>query len=642
MNHPAGLKTGGSNVRAIYAAGLLTALVALLLGVWFVSGWRDVRMRQAEITRAPHAEAERRAAEVARELRADLEGLLTREFRRPYFHYQNLMHDPQTTAGLNVSRSPLASGPEEPLVRGYFQLDAKGRATTPTLNDEVPELSASEHLADHRAFRDMVARDLSRPLAPAAKPNRQLATRSGSPAGAGLPGPAQPKVDVTPPPVPEVVVRAPTAGVSQTIQIDPRVYAQNANPNRVYEQSQAPRPAPPPPAEGRKPPTLTISPLELRTLPFAVNSQTQASKPPENPPPPPAPEPVTITISPLEWRTMPFAGGPTLLAVRQVETPDDSFTQGLVVDQRALNDWLIAKAGDTIPVLRPDTSLGAVVAPDWGLTVEPKPDVLRRAAEESHALARGFVVRFAGVSGVSVVAATLVMLLVARAEKLARERSQFAAAAAHELRTPLAGLQLYGDMLADGLGQPDKMRDYARRMSDDAARLGRVVSNILGFSQLERGSVTVDAQAGPLDEVLCELAERVRPALDRAGAALEIDIPRGLRARFDRDALARVVGNLLDNAEKYARDAADRTIRLEAVDRNDVVEVRVADRGQGIADSSKLFRAFSRGKSGGDAAAGLGLGLALSRSLAHAMGGDLTYRPREGGGATFVLQLRRG
>ena len=605
MNHPAGLKTGGSNVRAIYAAGLLTALVALLLGVWFVSGWRDVRRRQAEITRAPHAEAERRADELARELRADLDGLLTRELRRPYFHYQNLMHDPQTTAGLNVSRSPLASGSEEPLVRGYFQLDAKGRATTPTLNDEVPQLSASEHLADHRAFREMVARDLSGPLAPAAKPTRQLATRSGSPAGAGLPGPAQPKVDVTPPPVPEVVVRAPTAGVSQTIQIDPRVYAQNANPNRVHEQSQAP-------------------------------------KPPEDPPPPPAPEPVTITISPLEWRTMPFAGGPTLLAVRHVETPDDSFTQGLVVDQRALNDWLVAKAGDTIPVLRPDTSLGAVVAPDWGLTVEPKPEVLRRATEESHALARGFVLRFAGVGGVSVVAATLVLLLVARAENLARERSQFAAAAAHELRTPLAGLQLYGDMLGDGLGDPDKMRDYARRMSEDAARLGRVVSNILGFSQLERGSVTVDAQAGPLDEVLCELAERARPALDRAGAALEIDIPRGLRARFDRDALARVVGNLLDNAEKYARDAADRSIRLEAVDRDDVVEVRVADRGQGIADGSKLFHAFSRGKSGGDAAAGLGLGLALSRSLARAMGGDLTYRPREGGGATFVLQLRRG
>ena len=376
--------------------------------------------------------------------------------------------------------------------------------------------------------------------------------------------------------------------------------------------------------------------------PNQVYSQSQAPKPLANPPPATAPEPVTITISPLEWRTMPFAGGPTLLAIRHVETPDSSFTQGLVVDQRAVNRWLAAKAGDTIPVLRPGTSLGAAVAPEWGLTVEPNPEALQRATDESRALARGFVIRFAGVGGLSVVAAALVMLLVARAEKLARERSQFAAAAAHELRTPLAGLQLYGDMLGEGLGDPDKMRDYARRMSEDAARLGRVVSNILGFSQLERGNVSVDTQTGPLGEVLCELAERVRPALDRAGAALEIDVPRDLLARFDRDALMRIVGNLLDNAEKYARNAADRTIRLAAVGRDDVVEVSVADRGHGVADSSKLFRPFSRGRSGGDATAGLGLGLALSRSLAHAMGGDLTYRPREGGGAMFVLQLRRG
>src|SRR5439155_23052077 len=130
-------------------------------------------------------------------------------------------------------------------------------------------------------------------------------------------------------------------------------------------------------------------------------------------------------------------------------------------------------------------------------------------------------------------------------EQLARERSQFAAAAAHELRTPLAGLQLYGDMLAEGLGDPDKLRDYAKRMSQEASRLGRVVSNVLGFSQLERGNLSVDARVGPLGEALRELADRAQPALDRAGAALALDVAPELRARFDRDALTRVVGNLL-------------------------------------------------------------------------------------------------
>lgn len=590
--------------RALYAAALLTALVASLLVGWFVSGWRDVRMRQAEIQRAPREAADRRAWELARELRAELERLIAREVSRPYFHYQNLMHDPQTSAGFGVSRSPLASGPEDTLVLGYFQLDAKGRATTPTLNDEVPKLSESARLADNRAFRDQVARDLSRQLAPPEKPSGRLAARSGLPPGPPASAPrAQPEGGAL------------SQQASQVIRLDPGVYVQNANPSAVYSQ------------QGRVP-----------------NANKRQYLPPNGAPPvsPVTSAPVTITISPLEWRTMPFAGAPTLVAVRHVETPDGSLTQGFVVDRRALTTWLATRTGEMLADLRHDDSLGVPVAEQWGLTVEPNPASLTKAAEDGSAVARGFLIRFVGVGGVSVLTAALVLLLVTRAEKLASERSQFAAAAAHELRTPLAGLQLYGDMLADGLGDPGKMRDYARRMSEDSARLGRVVSNILGFSQLERGNLAVEAKAGPLGEVLCELADGARPTLERFGATLELDVSRDLRAHFDRDALAQIVSNLLDNAEKYARRAADRTIRLAAVDRGDVIEVSVADRGPGIPDSSKLFHAFSRGMSGGDVPAGLGLGLALSRSLARAMGGDLEHRARDGGGSTFVLQMPRG
>jgi signal transduction histidine kinase len=325
-----------------------------------------------------------------------------------------------------------------------------------------------------------------------------------------------------------------------------------------------------------------------------------------------------------------------------VETPDRSLTQGFVVDRRALTTWLATRSGDMLAELRSDDSLGAPVAQQWALTVQPNPASLTKAAEDASAVATGFLIPFVGVGGVSVLTAALIVLLVMRAERLARERSQFAAAAAHELRTPLAGLRLYGDMLADGLGDPGKMRDYARRMSEDAARLGRVVSNILGFSQLERGNLAVEAKTGPLGDALCELADGARPALDRCGATLELDVSRDLRAHFDRDALARIVSNLLDNAEKYGRRATDRTIQLAAVDRGDVVEVTVADRGPGIPESSKLFHPFSRGVSGGDVPAGLGLGLALSQSLARAMGGDLVHRARDGGGSTFVLRLRRG
>jgi len=351
--------------------------------------------------------------------------------------------------------------------------------------------------------------------------------------------------------------------------------------------------------------------------------------------------PVTITVSPFEWRTLPFAGEPTLVGIRQVQTPDGAITQGFVIDRAALAMWLSSQAGDMVTELHSSDSQGAVIAPHWAITVEPSPAAMARAAADGRGAAREFLIRFGGAGGMAVLAAVFVVLLVTRAERLARERSQFAAAAAHELRTPLAGLQLYGDMLADGLGDPAKTRDYARRMSEDAARLGRVVSNMLGFSQLERGNLSVDARMGRLGEVLHELAERMKPAVARTGAALDVDISPDLHARFDRDALVRIVGNLLDNAEKYARSAEDRTIRFAAADRGDVVEVSIEDRGPGIAASTRLFRPFSRGPGMGDGPDGLGLGLALSQSLARAMGGELAYKPRDGGGATFVLQLRR-
>ncbi len=601
--------------RAIYAAGLLAVLLAALLGAWFISGWHDVRMRQQEATQTLRLAAEQRASDLARELHAELEALMAREVRRPYFHYQNLIHDPLSSPGLNVSPSPLARGSDDTLVLGYFQLDAKGRATTPTINDEVPKLSEPERLAKNRMFRDDVARDLSRQLAPAVTASREPASPKLAGAQASEGGPASPKLANS---------RASEGGQqTQVIKVDPNVYTQNANPNLVYsQQSQVPKRR-----DDVQPPRSAV---------------------PSPPPAIPA-APVTITISPLEWRTLSFAGKPALMAVRQVQTPDGALTQGFVVDHSALESWLASRAGDSVAALHPDLSTearsakvddsrGAAMAPGWSLSVQPHPRALAQAADDADAVARSFLVRFAGIGSIAVLAAVFVLVLVMRAETLAHERSHFAAAAAHELRTPLAGLQLYGEMLADGLGDPDKTREYARRMSDDASRLGRVVTNVLGFSQLERGSLSVDAQVGPLGDMLREIAERARPTLERAGAALEIDVAPDLRGRFDRDALARIVGNLLDNAEKYTRGADDRTIRLAALHRGDIVEVSVEDHGAGVRDKTKLFHAFSRGVTS-DGPAGLGLGLALSRSLARAMGGDLTYKPRDGGGATFVLQL---
>jgi signal transduction histidine kinase len=550
----------GSPPRTLYAALLLVGLLAALLVAWFLSGWREVRVHQREAQAQPVAAAEQRAGELARELRGQLEQLVAREGERPYFHYQNLFHDPKASTGPSVTPSPLARLPEDQLVRGYFQVDRRGHVTTPTINDDVPDLSDQRHLAQDRAFRDEVARQIAAAVIPKAEP--LVASKDNN---------------------------------AQVLEVDPGVYAQNAAPNQVYQN---------------------------RVAPPAV---AQA---------------ITITVSQLEWRTFAFDGAPSLVALRHVQTPDGQLTQGFVLDRATLTSWLAARVGDMVARVGPGDAAATEIAPGWQLSIEPNPRVSAAAVVEAAVIARAFVVRFVVIGVLAAAAAAAVVWLVARAERLARERSQFAAAAAHELRTPLAGLQLYGDMLADGLGDPTKLRDYARRMSEEASRLGRVVSNVLDFSRLERGNLSVDAQLGTVSETLRELSDHAQPALDRAGAALELDVDADLRARFDRDALARIIGNLLDNAEKYARGADDRTIRLAARDQGDAVEILVEDRGPGVVDGGVLFRPFSRGV-GGDGPAGLGLGLAMSLSLARAMGGELAYRARSGGGATFALRLPR-
>lgn len=601
--------------RTVMAAVALAAVLTVLLAGWYVTGRADVRTRQRELTTAPMRELGATGAAIAEAMRAELARVIGREAARPYFHYQNLFHDPRAGSNQAVAPSPLASNPEDALILGYFQIDGTGKATTPTVNDEVPALSEPTRLAAHRQFREEVARALGGTLA---VPSPVMVASAD----------AAPQPRSRPHRAPPLAVANDAQAQAQVYEVDPGTYAQNAAPTQIYRQQNSIEPT----AEPEPDHTSNVTP-------------GPRPRPVRDPAPVPAiaaAAPLAITVSALEWRTLPFGGAPALVAVRHVETPDGTLAQGFVIDRSALTTWLATHAGEVVATVVASDAPGIGIVPGWQLEVAANPRAAVAATAAASTLARSFDRKLAASALLALVAAAFVVWLVARAEQLAHERSQFAAAAAHELRTPLAGLQLYGDMLAGELGDPSKQRDYARRMSEEASRLGRVVSNVLGFSQLERGNLGVDPRPGPLADALRELAASATPALERAGAILVVDVPDTLDARFDRDALARIVGNLLDNAEKYSRGAADRTVELTAVMLPTAVEVAVRDHGAGIAPAtrSKLFRPFTRTTSA-DAPPGLGLGLALSRSLARAMSATLELAPGTGTGTTFVLRLPR-
>jgi signal transduction histidine kinase len=220
----------------------------------------------------------------------------------------------------------------------------------------------------------------------------------------------------------------------------------------------------------------------------------------------------------------------------------------------------------------------------------------------------------------------------------AHRRSQFVAAVSHELKTPLSAIRLVVEMLRDGVvDSEDKRRSYYATLTAESERLSRLIDNVLEFSRMGRGGRELALETGPLAPALEELAAMLGAEAARAGTGLELALEPGLPpVRFERDALAQILFNLVDNARKYGRGPVAISLRGE---RGRVV-LAVADRGPGVApgDLGRIFEPFERG---GDEltreAQGSGIGLALVRELAGRMGASAAARNVPGGGFEVAL-----
>ncbi len=216
----------------------------------------------------------------------------------------------------------------------------------------------------------------------------------------------------------------------------------------------------------------------------------------------------------------------------------------------------------------------------------------------------------------------------------------------HELRTPLTTFRMYSEMLADGVvREPVAQREYLETLRQESDRLSRVVENVLAWSRLEQGRFA--SRREPVQ--VAGLLDRLRPVLSRrladAGGELVVTATPAIAAAVlatDEDAVGQILFNLVDNAAKYARDAADRRVHLEAEFADGALLLRVRDHGPGIpaALQKRIFAPFDRGAVplASNDHPGVGLGLALARGLATDLGGSLQLL---GGapGACFELRL---
>lgn len=223
-----------------------------------------------------------------------------------------------------------------------------------------------------------------------------------------------------------------------------------------------------------------------------------------------------------------------------------------------------------------------------------------------------------------------------------KRNAEFVSAVSHEMKTPLAGIRAYVELLADGDAEDEQTREeFLGVITGQADRLQRLVDNLLNIARIEAGVVAVSKESQSLNDILEEAFHLVQPSAEAKQIELASDLsPMYLSVRVDRDLILQAAINLLSNAVKYTPSGRSVVLRSR-VDGLDVW-FEVEDTGVGLseADQQKVFEKFYRVQKDKEMAAGTGLGLPLAKHIVEDVhGGRLTVRSLAGQGSTFRIQL---
>ena len=233
----------------------------------------------------------------------------------------------------------------------------------------------------------------------------------------------------------------------------------------------------------------------------------------------------------------------------------------------------------------------------------------------------------------------------ARVEAANTTKSEFLAAMSHELRTPLNAIGGYAELLSLGLGGPvtTEQVDYLERIRKSQQHLLGIISDLLNFSRIEAGHLDYEIVPISLAKAIESVAPMVEVAAFAKGMELQVGpLPGDCLALGDRARVDQILLNLLSNAIKNT--SAGGKITLQCAVSAQTASIAVQDTGRGVPQEKleTIFEPFVQlGRSLSSSHEGMGLGLAISRDLARAMGGDLTVSSKVGQGSTFTLSLPR-
>jgi two-component system phosphate regulon sensor histidine kinase PhoR len=244
---------------------------------------------------------------------------------------------------------------------------------------------------------------------------------------------------------------------------------------------------------------------------------------------------------------------------------------------------------------------------------------------------------------VVIVGLTVVLIAVFRERKLSNLKSDFVANVSHELKTPLALVRMFGELLESGRVESDEKRQqYLQIILSESERLSALIENVLDFAKVERGKAAYDFTRANVREVVARAVELCRLRAQREGVELVLNQTDDvLSTDLDERAVEISVINLIDNALKYAPDG--KRIVVSTRRASGYAEVRVTDQGSGIApeDRKRIFERFVRGKPAAvKQVRGSGIGLALVKHIAEAHGGSAWCEPSTPLGSTFVVTMK--
>jgi len=223
---------------------------------------------------------------------------------------------------------------------------------------------------------------------------------------------------------------------------------------------------------------------------------------------------------------------------------------------------------------------------------------------------------------------------------LDRMKSDFLAEMSHDFRSPLTVVRGATELLSSGRPGPltERQRELVSRTERNVHRLEGFTEDLLEMARIEHGAIELDRVEMDACELVREVVEDHRPFAQERGQQIELSCADSVTIVADGSRLRRALGNLVDNALKFAPERTSIMVRTGRSESSFCVSV--TDRGPGVdqEERERIFEKFSRGRRTA-ATTGAGLGLSIARSLAELHGGSLTYEDAAGGGATFVLTV---